>query len=217
MNYRRITKQDYPKILELDKKVYPTRNPVTTNILDQWFLKNPEFGMIFENNGVFIAIPLNKNGWNKLISGNLSESDLDSKTIFNNSRDKEIGIHIYHIEKSTENKFHEECLKALSNIVDDLRTNNPSLKIIGLSAYCVTQAGIRLFANKLNFSEKQFISNEYILEKDNELIVFKPNTQQELKNKIKEGYKQINRCKMLVSYPDEKIKVWIILNSENSQ
>ncbi len=43
-----ITKEDYPTLMELDKKVYPTDDPVTPEIFDQWFANNPEFGIIFK-------------------------------------------------------------------------------------------------------------------------------------------------------------------------
>ena len=33
----------------------------------------------------------------------LKESEMDRKTIFDNSQDKKIGIHIYHIEKLDKN------------------------------------------------------------------------------------------------------------------
>ncbi|MFH1325245.1 MAG: hypothetical protein ABIH49_00545 [archaeon] len=108
MNVRAINRKDYDKLLELDRKVYPTPNPVTPRILDSWFQKNPEFGIIFEENnkitGMCIVIPLNKIGWEKLINGELAESELSKETIFDNSRDKEIGIHIYHIEKFFEER-----------------------------------------------------------------------------------------------------------------
>lgn len=114
-NYRPIIQRDYPKLLELDRKVYPTNNPVTPKVLDKWFQNNPEFGMIFENSkglyGMCIAIPLNKRGWNNLVSGKLAEADLDSKTIFDNSRDQELGVHIFHLEKfGNSSKFYLESL-----------------------------------------------------------------------------------------------------------
>ena len=45
---RAINKEDYKILLKLDKKVYPTSKPVTIKILNQWYQKNPEFGIIFE-------------------------------------------------------------------------------------------------------------------------------------------------------------------------
>jgi len=63
---RPVKKLDYTKILELDKKVYPTSKPVTPKNLNQWYQNNPGFGIIFEKNsiikGMCIVIPLTKEG-----------------------------------------------------------------------------------------------------------------------------------------------------------
>ena len=107
MKLRKINQQDFQLILEQDKEVYPTASPVTKEIIKKWYKKNPEFGMIYEENGKVVGdcviIPLNSNGWKSLIDGKLSESETNEKTIFDNSRDNEIGIHIYHIEKIDKN------------------------------------------------------------------------------------------------------------------
>ena len=217
MKIRSITKKDYAKLLELDKKVYPTDNPVTSKILDNWFVNNSEFGMIFKNNkdkleGMCIAIPLNKKGWNKLINGKLAEADLNSKTIFDNKRDKEIGLHIYHIEKfSNEKKFYEFSLKELNSILENLRKTNPKLKIIGFSALCVTSQGIGLFYNKFNCRERNFINSEHILSKRGKLEIFDAKSKKELSEKLGNSYEYLNRCKMLVLFPYEPSLVWNFL------
>ena len=96
-----LAKKDYDIVLKLDKKVYPTKNPVTKKIISSWYKNNPEFGMKIDGKrkGLCVVIPLNKSGWTKLINGELSESKVTGKYLFDNKRDKEIGIHIYHIEK----------------------------------------------------------------------------------------------------------------------
>jgi len=213
MKFRPITQKDYAKVLELDKKVYPTDNPVTSEIIQQWYQRNPEFGIVFENrgkiNGMCIAIPLNKKGWKKLINGKLAEGELNSKTIFDNSRDKEIGIHIYHIEKFDDTReFHKESLTNINFIINKLRETNPKLKIIGFSALAVTSCGIGLFYNKFNCRERKFINDEHILRINNKLETFKTNSQKELEDKLNQGYEYLNRCKMLVLYPNEPSVVW---------
>jgi hypothetical protein len=214
MKFRPINQKDYPKLLELDKKVYPTDNPVTSEILNKWYKKNPEFGMIFEDDngnleGMCITIPLNKKGWNKLINGKLAEADLDSKTLFNNLRDKEIGLHIYHIERFSDKKrFYEKSLAEINSVVNNLKKSNSELNIIGFSGLCVTASGIGLFYNKFNCRERKFINSEHVLRKDNKLEIFTTQSQIELSEKIKQNYEYINRCKMLVLYPDEPSIVW---------
>ena len=107
MELRPIKKEDYELLLELDRKVYPTDDPVTPNILDNWFAKNPEFGMIYENEGIdaiSIVIPLNKKGWDGLTSGDLSEADMKDDLIYDGKNN--IYLHVYHIEKlKNVNKF----------------------------------------------------------------------------------------------------------------
>jgi len=218
MKFRSISKKDYELLLKLDRKVYPTDNPVTSEILSNWYKKNPEFGMIFEDDkgeleGVCISIPLNKNGWNKLINGKLSEADLNSKTLFDNSRDKEIGLHIYHIERlSDRNDFYKDSLNGLNDIIQDLRKINPSLKIIGFSGLCVTPSGIGLFYNKFNCRERKFVNQEHIFRKEGKLKIFNINSYSQFSNVLKEGYEYLNRCKMLVLYPDEFSLIWDYLS-----
>lgn len=213
MKTRPINFKDYQILLELDKKVYPTDSPVTPEILDSWYKKNPEFGIVFEDSkgleGMCIAIPLTKEGWNKLISGKLSESELNEETIFDNSRDKELGIHIYHIEKFQKSaKFYDESLKRLSKIVSNLKQSNPELKVTGFSALCVTSQGIGLFYNKFNCRERDFINSEHILDKDGEILILDSDFNKDIEKKISEGYNYRNRCKMLVTYPNEISLVW---------
>ncbi len=191
---------------------------MTSEILSNWYKKNPEFGMIFEDDkgeleGVCISIPLNKNGWNKLINGKLSEADLNSKTLFDNSRDKEIGLHIYHIERlSDRNDFYKDSLNGLNDIIQDLRKINPSLKIIGFSGLCVTPSGIGLFYNKFNCRERKFVNQEHIFRKEGKLKIFNINSYSQFSNVLKEGYEYLNRCKMLVLYPDEFSLIWDYLS-----
>lgn len=218
MKFRSIIEKDYELLLELDKKVYPTDNPVTSEILSNWYRNNPEFGMIFEDEsgkiqGVCVIIPLNKKGWNKLINGKLSESDLNPKTIFDNRRDKEIGLHIYHIERFSEKKdFYKYSLSGLNEIIQNLRKINKELAIIGFSGLCVTPSGIGLFYNKFNCNERKFINQEYIFRKDGKLRIFKIDSSLQFSNKLKEGYEYVNRCKMLVLYPGESSLIWDYLS-----
>jgi len=209
MIIRSITKGDYKKLLDLDKEVYPTDSPVTEKILDKWYALNPEFGMIYEENnkiiGVCIVIPLNKKGLEKLINGELAESDLDDKWIFNNKKDKAIGIHGYHLEKLKPEikSFYKTCLQDLSLIINNLKNHNPKIKVIGFSGLCVTKDGINLLENEFNCRERKFISRENIIEKEGRKKIIL--TEEKDKNiKLPKGYILLNKCKMLVTYPGEK-------------
>lgn len=213
MKVRAITKKDFRLILQQDKRVYPTDSPVTEDILKSWYTKNPEFGMIYEDEkknvvGNCVIIPLNGTSWEKLISGKLGESEMSSKTIFDNSKDKEIGIHIYHIEKIDKKvqDFHKIVLSDIKRIIKDLRIRNHKLKVVGLSGLCVTAEGIGLFENKFNCKERNYICEEHIMKRGTEIALAK--NLEEVKEKKKKEFKIVNRCKMLVLYPNEKSLVW---------
>ena len=213
MIVRQVERQDYKPVLEMDRKVYPTNSPATSKIMSLWYKKNPEFGLIYTKNnktvGICIAIPLNYYGWKELINGRLNESDIDENFIFDNSKDNELGIHIYHIEKleSSIKEFHKIVLEDLSKAVRKLKEENKKLKVIGLSALCVTKEGINLF-EKLGFREHEYLSSEHILEKNGKRIVIEADSQKILDSKIKEGYTYLNRCKMEVVYSSEKSIIW---------
>ena len=98
--------------------------------------------------------------------------------------------------------FHKIALHELKKAILSLKKNNKNLKIIGFSGLAVTPEGIGLCENTLNCKEREFIIDEHILEKFNEKII--ASTKKEADERIKLEYKYINRCKMLVLYPNEK-------------
>ena len=211
MKLRKINERDFGLILKQDKRVYPASSPVTEEIISKWYENDPEFGMIYEENEKFIGdciiIPLNAKWWTKLIKGKLSESETDEKTIFNNSRDNKIGIHIYHIEKIDRNmkEFYKIALSDLQKLINNLKNKNPKLRVIGFSGLCVSSEGINLFETKFNCKERDYKCPETIIEKDDFKMVVDFHL---INKKQKEGWKLINRCKMLILYPKEKSVVW---------
>ncbi len=206
--------KDMKLILALDKKVYPTDSSVTQNLLRKWYMRNPEFGMIYENKGkivgVCIAIPLNTKSWNNFVDGQLSESELAGNCIFDNSKDDKWGLHIYHVERLDASlaNLHMRFLKDLSQIIQKLRKTNKHLKVIGFSGLCTTKEGIKLFTDILNCKESRYVSDEHIFEKTGKKYVYHIKSKNELDDKQKKGYKLVNRCKLLVTTPDEKSLVW---------
>lgn len=216
---RAIEPRDIELILKLDKQVYPTSSPVTKETIQSWYIRNPEFGIVFEKEGktvgLMIIIPLNKESWLKLINGKLKESEMTTKTIFNNEKDKEICLHGYHIEKidNSIKEFHKIALSQLKEVIASLRKQNSKLDVCGFSTLSVTKEGIGL-SSKLGLKEKEFIVDEHILEKDNKKIVAE--SKKESDEKIKQGYKYLNKCKMLVLYPNEKSTIWDLLQNKVS-
>jgi len=219
MNSRKIKRKDYKLLLSLDKKVYPTKSPVTEKNLSDWYKINPEFGIVFEKkgtiSGLVIAIPLNEKAWKKLIEGKLLESALGKDEIFSTSRDNKIGIHIYHIEKISKGitHLHKKMLICLKKIVLKIKKQkNKNLKVIGFSGLCVTKEGINLFEKTLKCKEGKFKSEEHILEKNGKKIILTTKYKKIIKKYKLNGYTYQNRCKMLITTPNKKSIVWDYLN-----
>lgn len=224
MKLRSIQQEDFIKILKSDAEVYPTSTPVTTQLFNTWFSKHPEFGMIYTNDkqellACCIIIPCNKEGFEKLISGKKNESELSVLDIFSVDKHDHIGLHIYHIEKyqKISGSFRDTVLRDLSTILANLRKIKSSLKVIGFSGYCTSKSGINLFYNEWNCREREFLSQEHILvhKETNKCLLVKMNTQKELDKLIQQGYVYSNRCKMLVTYPNELSVVWSYIQAEN--
>jgi len=226
MQLREIKKEDYQLILDVDKQIYPTNSPVTPDIIAKWYNNNPEFGLVYEEDGkivgLSVVIPLNAEGWNQLVEGKISESDLDSKTIFDASRDHELGIHMYHIEKFEHNalapirEFYKTVIRDLAVVVNGLKKKHKKLKVIGFSGLAVTKEGIILCEDKFGCKEGSYVSDEHILKKGNAKIVMKADKthlKEILEPKVKDGYSYVTRCKMLVSYPNEKSVIWEYIKS----
>jgi len=209
---RPIKEKDFNLILKLDKKVYPTDSPVKQETIKKWYSNNPEFALIYEENkkitGLCIAIPMKADAWNKFIKGKIIESELNEKTIFRNSENQGLGIHIYHIEKlnKTIEKFYEKCFKDLAEIVRKMKKENKKLELTGISALCTTEKGINLFS-KLNFKEKNFFCKEYVIKEKGKKKVINAKTMEKLK-KTSKNLKQTIRCKMLVLTPEQKSILW---------
>lgn len=211
--YRAITSSDYKILMKADQAVYPTDNPVTPEIFNQWFKYNPEFGIIFEEDkkitGMLIIMPLSKSGWEGMLSGELEEPDIKGEHVFNPSKDKEIGFHGYHIEKYTdEDNFFEKAFGALYEITQKIA---PKAEILGFSGYAVTTEGISLAYNKLNMREREYISNEHMVSKNGRLEVIDDLDNSKLERLIANGYIYHNRCKHLVTLPNEASLVWQFL------
>lgn len=217
-NLRSYKNDDYKKILEQDRIVYPTAKPVNKKTINSWYVTNPEFGMIYEIDskvvGTCMVVPLNRQSWEKLIKGDLLESDLDKEAIFDNSKDKEIALHIYHMEKLllTE-KFYSRILIDLNKIIENLRKSNHKLKIIGSSSLCTTGLALDLFQDRFNYEEKAYRSTEHIISKGNNLYIFdtKINSVKKLQEKLKRGFAYHHRCKMLELYPRDFSIIWSYL------
>ena len=210
MLLRKIEKSDYDLILNLDSKVYPVspENKINSSIIDNWYNKYPEYGMIYidkKNQSNIVAlsiiIPLEYKIWEKLIKGECFENNINIKW---DSNDNKIGVHIYHIEVLNRNivgkEFYKIMLRDLNIIAKKYNHN-----IIGLSGYCVTVKGNRLFkeilkcknADDLNQDKNK--KSEFIIKDNNDIKIIELPYDTDI-NKIN-GY--VSKCNMLYTKRNE--------------
>ena len=204
MLLRKIEQSDYDLILNLDSKVYPVspENKINSSIIDNWYNKYPEYGMIYVDKknksnivALSIIIPLEYKTWEKLIKGECFENNINIKW---DSNDNNIGVHLYHIEVLNRNivgkEFYKTMLKDLNIIAKKYNHN-----IIGLSGYCVTVKGNRLFKEILkcknadDLNQDKSKKSEFIIKDKNDLKIIELPYDTDIK-KIN-GY--VSKCNML--------------------
>ena len=204
MLLRKIEQSDYDLILNLDSKVYPVspENKINSSIIDNWYNKYPEYGMIYVDKknksnivALSIIIPLEYKTWEKLIKGECFENNINIKW---DSNDNKIGVHLYHIEVLNRNivgkEFYKTMLKDLNIIAKKYNHN-----IIGLSGYCVTVKGNRLFKEILkcknadDLNQDKSKKSEFIIKDKNDLKIIELPYDTDIKKR--NGY--VSKCNML--------------------
>ena len=126
-------------------------------IIGKWHNTYPKYGMIYTNQNkivsMVIIMPMPILTWEKLIQGECFENTLDIK--WENERKDEnkeqyisIGVHIYHIEILDRTVFGKQFYKIVLQDLKNIAFNYLH-QINGLSGYCVTQKGNRLFKEDL--------------------------------------------------------------------
>ena len=210
MLLRKIEKSDYDLILQLDSKVYPVspENKINSLIIDNWYNKYPDYGMIYVDQknksnivAMCIIIPMEYKTWEKLIKGECFENNINVKW---DTNDNKIGVHLYHIEVLNRNivgkEFYKTMLKDLNLITKKYNHN-----IIGLSGYCVTVKGNRLFQKILNcknaddLNEDKNKKSEFIIKDHNNLKIIEMLFDTDI-DKIN-GY--VSKCNMLYTKRNE--------------
>jgi hypothetical protein len=212
MLLRKIEQSDYDLILNLDSKVYPVspENKINSSIIDNWYNKYPDYGMIYVDKknksnivALSIIIPLEYKTWEKLIKGECFENNINIKW---DSNDNNIGVHLYHIEVLNRNivgkEFYKTMLKDLNIIAKKYNHN-----IIGLSGYCVTVKGNRLFKEILkcknadDLNQDKSKKSEFIIKDKNDIKIIELPYDTDIK-KIN-GY--VSKCNMLYIKRNENI------------
>ncbi|KAG2449070.1 hypothetical protein HYH02_005819 [Chlamydomonas schloesseri] len=231
LSVKAVDASAYPGIIAADKLVYPTSNGLTEAVLSRWFGKHPEFGLIFLDQATgrtvanCIVVALCERGWHLLTEGKVTESELDGDLLFDAARDDTIGLHVYHLEKSSSEypqdvpRFGMVALDAIAEVLAALRRTRPPgrpLEVCGFSGLTVTRLGCSLFSNLYGCRERAYVCKEHLLlSEDGALEVHEAETQEELQRLLQppsggngRGRTYVLRARMLVVTPDEPSLVW---------
>ncbi|KAF0735161.1 hypothetical protein Ae201684P_002472 [Aphanomyces euteiches] len=150
---RPITKADYAALIQSDVELYPTDNPLTPSVLSKWFLRHPEFGMIYESFGCCIFVPLVPQTWQKFIDKEIEEVDLvDGIFDATATTTGELCLHLYHIEKT--DKWTREFDRMAQVAIQDVRMiihrlnstcqGGPAIHVTGCSALTASPSGFKM-------------------------------------------------------------------------
>ncbi|KAI8287567.1 hypothetical protein K4K60_012323 [Colletotrichum sp. SAR11_57] len=151
-------------IFASDQNIYPA--PLTLDRLRSWTEAAPELAQCFWFTavrsewmswplaGTIIALPVLSSFWRDLLVGRLKETDIDPATMFpgENDQDAEIGLHVFHIERTDEPQTTMKLPGfgrfAMNSVVE--AAAEVGWKVIGQSALTATEDGKRFF-EKIGF------------------------------------------------------------------
>jgi hypothetical protein len=223
MILRSIREDDLDLVIAAESSVYPTPDPLTREILADWFFGEDsisEFGMIYETDGEIAAfaiiMPYTEKSYQKLSSGTLNELETTSLDfVTQTGKFQFVGLHFYHIHKYKPSAT--DLWKTIFvDLVDILQRNK--LNAIAASALAVSSSGINLFYNTLNWKESdQYISNQHLMSKNGKLVIATIDAYSELEKLLKLGYEYKRRCKFLMSKRNEISPIWFYLGQSKSK
>lgn len=230
---RAITRKDVDFIVKHEASVYPIEETLTllrTRLID-WYLggtalheQSAKFAQIYEHESsgeveaLWLVMPLRPESYYELISGKRKELDMQSQIDFvspvactTGEATTGVGLHVFHIARYQQSlkPFTQVFLQDLSHVIEILRTSCPATSIVGFSGYCTSKEGIAMFS-KMGCSDRPMISvPEYVMHRqedpENTVVVVGDQQVQQYK---KQGWLVVNKCSMMVVFPDEKAVVW---------
>lgn len=166
--------------------------------------------------GFYMVLPLHESAYEQLLRGNLTELDLDERHLVTDaSQCSRIGLHVYHIEKFGKDHLGASFSRIMLREVGAVLREFSHIEIVGLSAYCVTTAGINLFLNGLNCYEvvnsdpNSTQEHIFIDPRSSEVKVVSFSQTQSASIYHKYAHlRYMHRCKMLVTRPNQFSPVW---------
>ncbi|OQR87227.1 hypothetical protein ACHHYP_09350 [Achlya hypogyna] len=182
---RPIAPSDYDAIIASDKEMYPTDSPLTPEAMAQWYMYQPEFGMIYDGYGCCIVVLVSKATWQAYVRKDIDEAGLvDGIVDALSSSNDEIGLHLYHIEKTQAwtrqfDRMANVVVRDLARILENLNAIRmskhglKSLKVVGFSALTASDAGFRMAKNVFGMTQCH-AAEEFLFRnrKSRELAVF---------------------------------------------
>ena len=149
--WRECKRERVFEILNNDFSLYPTDSPVTREIIIEWLRYYPQCAATWQDKendeewANVVLVPLSEKGWQRILhSRPFRESDLYGDLLFRPQIDDKVAFHIYHVEKnriSAERSFRLHV--NLCQYVNDFLIPTVNVSVLGFSAYCVTNDGIR--------------------------------------------------------------------------
>lgn len=220
MHARSLTTNDCADVLRSDEAIYPCQSPLTKEIMSKWYVRNPDFGLIFsegsERMGILACVPLKLSSWKELLSGLFRESQLHEGLTFDLKRDKTFALHIYHIERFSTRirQFHRIAFTELGTRLARLSTATGWPTVAGFSALCTTPEGIQLFSRELGFKETGYVSKEHVVRHSNGQIEIRTGEENAVRNGLSDGLEYVCRCQFLVLRPEDGSELWTMFRDK---
>lgn len=215
---RVVAPKDFKLIAQREARAFPSESDDHghIDIYKEWFDKKRNSSFVFEESdkvkGLLATIPVSKKGWDyihNLHHDDLDEYKLTDDKLFNCSRDKQIGIHVYMIEKFDSNisnftkVAYLELFKLLKN-----KFSISKNELLGISGYSVSPSAIHVAINVLGRVEVKPVSSAMFFNSDGKLVVKKVRNQKDFDRLLVEGCVFRNNCRLTSLTPKNPSIVW---------
>lgn len=216
-----LNSKHFKLLQEREHQIFPEEkeDEPKDKIYAQWFKEERNLSSIWINpdtddlEGLIAIISVNKKGWNYIhdvSSNDIDEYQLKGDNLFRPGFDKEIGFHVYMIEKLDKSITNFTEL-AYSQIFRNLKSKMNSLgspNIIGLSGYVASVEAINIAINLLGRNEYKKLDTYMFLDKNSKLVVKDDVDQENLSDLIDRGFILRNRARLLSIYREDPSIVW---------
>ncbi|KAK0704893.1 hypothetical protein B0H67DRAFT_674333 [Lasiosphaeris hirsuta] len=204
-----------------DQDMYPAPLPYAR--LRSWVAACPELSISFQRPagggddvvGVIIALPLARAHWERLLSGELKEMDVDAASMFPGPGAEEVGVHVFHVERFRGEGLPErvggqgegaERPRFAELGVDEIVTRAALVggwRVVGLSALTATDAGRKSF-ERMGFTPTGYKEMFTIPDQASQTLLDSTKAM-EVPNNGQETAEGSPKAQMVSIYPGEEI------------